>query len=198
MQTAPSNLRVHQRGFSLLELLLTLVVIGLIISMAGVSVSSGRRPYQIESAARTFIDVAEYAMDEAQLSGTDMGLLLEENLEDGEQTYSYQWLQRNGNVWRVAPFDEDAYGRRDLPFDVEVVLEVEEDERDLEEIAQAAEDDGLPPPPQVIFYSSGETTPGQMTWVEGLSGDVLWVLEWDLLGRFNLLPRGVRDEFDEE
>jgi hypothetical protein len=48
--------------------------------------------------------------------------------------------------------------------------------------------------PQVIFYASGETTPGIMTWVDDLTGDLLWELEWDLLGRMSLRKNGLVDE----
>ena len=192
VRTTPD--RRHASGFSLLELLLTLVIIGLIVSLAGLSVSSGSRPYQIESAARHFADVAEYALDEAQLRGTDMGMLLELHSADGETVFSYRWLQRVGNVWQEAPFDEDAYGRRDLPFNVEVILEMEEDEAELIDEDERDEDEALFPPPQVIFFASGETTPGLMSWVDAESGDLLWELEWDLIGRFELRPRGVSED----
>lgn len=183
-------------GFSLLELLLVLVIIGLIATMAGLSVSSGRRPYQIETAARQFVDIAEYAMDEAQLSGSDMGVLLDfEDTRDGT-VYSYQWLQRAGDTWREAPFDADAYGRRELPPNLAVVLEIEEDATQLERRGEQRED-GLPPPPQIVFYASGEAIPGIMTWVDTVSGEVFWEFEWDLLGRFDMYPRGNRDIEDE-
>lgn len=183
-------------GFSLLELLLVLVIIGLIATMAGLSVSSGRRPYEVETAARQFVDIAEYAMDEAQLSGSDMGVLLDyEDTRDGT-VYSYQWLQRAGDTWREAPFDEDAYGRRDLPANVSVVLEIEEGTAELERRG-AERQDGLPPTPQIVFYASGEAVPGIMTWVDTGTGEVFWELEWDLLGRFEMYPRGNRDIDDE-
>jgi type II secretion system protein H len=184
-----------RRGFSLLELLLTLVIIGLIVSMAGLSVSSGRRPYQIDAAARHFADVAEYALDEAQLRGTDMGVLLELQSAGDDTLYSYRWLQRVGNVWQEAPFDEDAYGRRDLPLNVEVVLEIEEDEAEL--IEQSREAEALQPAPQVIFFASGETTPGIMSWVDSETGELLWEIEWDLIGRMDLRRRGIPND-DEE
>jgi general secretion pathway protein H len=194
-RTIPSN----QWGFSLLELLLTLVVIGLIISLAGLSVSSGQRPYQIEAAARHFADVAEYALDEAQLRGTDMGMLLEQRSLGNDTVYSYQWLQRVGNVWQLAPFDEDAYGRRDLPVNVEVILEIEEDQAELAEEPDGEQrEEVLLPSPQVIFFASGETIPGIMSWVDVETGDLLWELEWDLIGRFELRPRGIANDDEDQ
>ena len=38
--------------------------------------------------------------------------------------------------------------------------------------------------------SSGEVTPGLMVLRDENSGDVLWEVEWDLLGRMELRPRG--------
>ncbi len=191
MATPASN----GKGFSLLELLLTLVIIGLITSLAGLGVSSGSRPYKVDSALRNFADVAEYALDEAQLSGTDMGLFIEQRSESQGVVYSYQWMQRQEFGWRLAPFDEDAYGRRDMPRDIDVLLEVEQGAAlfpSSEEVVD--DDDDEPIQPQVIFYSSGETTPGIMTWVDTESGDILWELEWDLLGRLSLRRKGLADE----
>ena len=181
----------RQAGFSLLELLLTLVIVGLIISVAGLSVSSGRRSYEVDAALKHFADIAEYALDEAQLSGRDMGLFFERRIDGGSQIYSFQWLRRNGPNWEVAPFDEDAYGRRDLPWNVDVALEVEQD---LAEVDSQQDVDEEAARPQVIFYSSGETTPGIMTWIDDTSGDILWELEWDLLGRLSLRRKGLADE----
>jgi len=175
----------------LLELLLTLVVIGLIISLAGLSVSSGRRSYEVDAALRNFADIAEYALDEAQLSGRDMGLLIEKRSEGGATIFSAQWLQRNGPDWQPTPYDEDAYGRQDFPLSVEVALEVEQDQADVNGGENADEEDARP---QVIFYSSGETTPGIMTWLDDTSGDILWEMEWDLLGRISLRKKGLADE----
>lgn len=179
-------------GFSLLEILLVLMIIGMIASLAGLSVTSGKRPHEIDAAARRFVDVAEYAMDEAQLSGTDLGVRIEYDDTPEGTVYSYEWLQRVGNTWRVAPFDEDAYGRRELPMGIAIVLEIEEDTAEVEQRGRKTED-GLPPAPQVVFYASGEAVPGLMTWVDPDSGEVYWELEWDLLGRFQMHQRGLRE-----
>jgi len=179
-------------GFSLLELLLALFIVGLIVSLAGLGVSSGGRSHEVDAALKRFADIAEYALDEAQFHGIDMGLFIDSRPEGGAARFGYQWMRRDAGGWRPAPFDEDAYGRKDIPRGVEVRLEVEQgnalaDERD--ELAAGGERDQ----PQVLFYSSGETTPGVMTWVEADSGAVLWELEWDLLGRLSLRRRGETD-----
>jgi general secretion pathway protein H len=183
-------------GFSLLELLLTLVVIGLIISMAGIGVGSGSRPYKVESAIRNFADVAEYALDEAQMSGADMGLFIEQRSEPSGEIYSFQWMRREELGWELAPFDEDAYGRRDMPLDIDVLLEVEQGNALVApgDDSEENSDEDKQIQPQVVFYASGETTPGIMTWVETASGQVLWELEWDLLGRLSLRRQGRDDE----
>jgi general secretion pathway protein H len=184
-----------QRGFSLLELLLVLVIVGLIVSLAGLSVSSGSRPYVVEGSVRVFADVAEYAMDEAQLSGSDMGLLFQQSRDTNTDSYSYQWLQRQTSGWQQAPRDEDLFAAREFPPGVELRLEVEEGITDLSEGIDEAGAAELQP--QVIYYSSGESTPGILTLVEVDDGSILWELEWDLLGRMTLRREG-RAEDDEE
>ena len=50
--------------------------------------------------------------------------------------------------------------------------------------------------PQVVLYASGETTPGYLE-LRSDEGEVLWLMEWDLLGRFSLLRRGIAEDEDE-
>jgi general secretion pathway protein H len=181
------------RGFSLLELLLVLVIVGLIVSLAGLSVSSGSRPYVVEGSARVFADVAEYAMDEAQLSGIDMGLLFRQSGNSQGYSYTYQWLQRQASGWEPAVRDEEVFSAREFPTGVELRLEVEEGITELSEPIDGAGEAGSQP--QVIYYSSGESTPGILTLVEADDGRILWELEWDLLGRMTLRREGrVEDE----
>ncbi len=197
MATTRTDNSAGQHGFSLLELLLVLVVIGMIVSIAGLSLSSGSRDYEVDAAAREFADIASYAMDEAELSGIDLGVLIGLDSAGDVTAYSYEWLQRAGNVWRPAPFDEDAFGRRSLPDNVDVILEIEEDDTELLQREQP-EDETLPPAPQIIFFASGEAIPGIMSWVDVESGELLWELEWDLLGRFELRRRGLENEDRDE
>ena len=214
--------RSQDAGFSLLELLLTLVIVGFIVSLAGLGVGSGSRAYEVDAAARRFADVAEYALDEAQLSGIDMGLMIEEDSGEQGARYRYQWLWRMSTGWEPAPFDADAYGPQALPDGIELRLEVERgnalsaadgDEENLDtwqhgdsplsaageadpdaDQEEDPEDERKRLRPQVMFFSSGETTPGLLTWLDASTGNILWEMEWDLLGRLELRQRGESDD----
>lgn len=184
-------------GFSLLELLIAMLIVGLIVSLAGVSVSSGSQSYRIEASLNEFMDIAEYAMEEAQFRGRDMGLLLEQDNENGVQRYTYQWLEPNERgEWVAAGFDPDAFGARELPEGLDVALEIEEGGIPLADEIEADEEATLRP--QAVFYSSGEASPGIMTWIDIESGDVLWELEWDLLGRFSKRLKGLEEAADDD
>jgi hypothetical protein len=39
-------------------------------------------------------------------------------------------------------------------------------------------------------------TPGSLEWNDPRTGDLLYRLEWDLLGRMTVMPKGVADEAD--
>jgi general secretion pathway protein H len=186
----------------LLELLLVLVIVGLIVTIAGISVSSGSRHYTVDGAVRVFADIAEYAMDEAQLTGFDMGLLIEEHEGEEGPVYSFQWLQRGDGIWRDGVLDRELFGRQKFPDDIEVRLEVEEGETSLEQDSQEQEfqeqdiqeDDEPTLRPQVVFYNSGETTPGVLSLRRRDDGELLWEVEWDLIGRIELRRGGVYED----
>ncbi len=180
------------QGFTLLELLLVLAVVGLIAAMATLSVGTGPRPYQIEAAANEFVGIAEYALNEAQMTGTDLGVLVR---PAGGDRYSYQWMQRIGQTWQEPRLQDDAFDERYLPVEVDVVLEIEEEELEADDEER---EDGTPPPPQIVFFASGEAIPGIMTWIDASTGEVLWELEWDLLGRFEMRRGGISEDDENE
>lgn len=175
-----------QGGFSLLELLVVLFVVVLITSMVSFSVTSGGSDVRLEAMVRNLADVAEYALDEAQMAGQDYGLLLEEAFEEGEVRFSYSWRERDLEGWNDPAQQQELFEKQWLPPGIELELELESSpvtELSLEDAEEEAQ-------PQVVFYSSGETTVGAIDVRRREDGDLLWRIEWDLLGRFQLLRRG--------
>lgn len=186
---------MHQRGFSLLELLVALFIVMIIASLVTLNVNSGGQDIELQGSVRSLANVSTYAMDEAQMNGRDMGLLIERADDRGESVYRYSWRERREQGWREPERDQDIFGTQGLPPGIELSLVLE----DLPVAELGFSSGAVDLAPQVVFYASGETTPGYLELRRDSTGDVLWLIEWDLLGRFTLLPGGhaLDDESDE-
>jgi type II secretion system protein H len=172
--------RQRQRGFSLLELLVTLFVIVLVTSLVTLNVGSGDADLELQGAVEGLANTANYALDEAQFTGTDYGLLL--TLEPGEEgpVYHYRWLERGLSFWAAPASGKDVFSQGQLPpgLELELILdEVIQEEASFTELAER-------PAPQIILYASGETSPGSLNLIATDSRDVVWRIDWDLLGNF--------------
>jgi general secretion pathway protein H len=200
-----------QGGFSLLELLVALFVVVIITSLVTLTVNSGSQDIELDARVRSLSDISNYALDEAQMRSLDMGLLIERVDEGDGIAYSYSWRERTPQGWRRPIIDADIFDSQQFPVGLELLLEVEglqldvlsADDRALEELSDGLSDtqNGVTEElrPQIIFYSSGEATVSSIQLREEKTGDLLWRVEWDLLGRSKLLRRGElsEDEADE-
>jgi hypothetical protein len=167
-----------------------MLVIALVYSLASLSVSSGGQDIKLEAGVRQLADVAEYAMEDAQYKGTELGLLFDTVNLRGEQLFRYHWRELRPEGWRQPVPMVPAYETRRFPPGLELRLTLE----DIPVAEITALSEPVEATPQVIFYASGETTPGSLELREQRSGELLWRVEWDLLGRFDVQPRGLPEE----
>lgn len=189
--------RYSQTGFSLLELLVALFVVVIITSLASLGVNSGGSEIELDARVRSLADISGYAVDEAQMRGVSMGLLVEQKNDGADDYFEYGWWENSAEGWRRPAVDEDIYGDQRFPPGLEVELELE----DLPVATGAvdsieAAEEGETIQPQVMFYASGEVTPGALNIRSIETGDLLWRVEWDLLGRFVLKRKGEESEED--
>lgn len=191
----PGTAASGQRGFSLVELLVALMVVVLVTSLVTFSFDSGGQDVRLAALVRELSGVAGYALDEAQMTGVDYGLLLEQESAGGDVLYAYRWLERGQEGWQAPQSGKEIFNARSFPPDIELELELED--TTPVDLAPAVEE-GEPVTPQVIFYASGEATVGTIDVRRREDGELLWRIEWDLLGRFDLLPRGEEPEEFEE
>ena len=180
----------RQWGFSLLEMLVTLFVIVLVTSMVTLNITSSGRDIELQATVDDMAGTAAYALDEAQFVGRDFGLLLTLQSEGMEQRYHYSWRERGESRWGEPGSGKDVFAGGQLPVDVELELELDGVLQDQEIFAVIEEDAA----PQLVFYASGETTPGALDIRSRESGDLLWRIQWDLLGNFLPLSRGEAEE----
>lgn len=180
----------RQTGFSLLELLVALVVVVLITSLVSLSLSSGGQEVELEAKVRNLADVAVYALDEAQMLGRDYGLVLQRDDEEGELVYVYSWRERLDDGWQEPASGKDVFAPQRFPAEVELQLELEDAALLDLPLAEAGEDTL----PQMVMYASGEMTAGAVDVRRIEDGELLWRVEWDLLGRVEVLRNGLPAE----
>jgi general secretion pathway protein H len=183
------------RGFSLIELLLVLFVIGLIAGLATLNLGGGRAQRELDGLVRHLADVARYARDEAQFSGFDHGLRIAPVDAARGQQLQLSWLERTETGWQQPRAGAEVFAALDLPATVELGLSVEGVPVDLYAPPRV---EGGEVPPQVVFYAGGEATPGGLYFRAVDNGELLWQLEWDLLGRFSLRDEQAAREGDGE
>lgn len=159
-----------QRGFTLLEIVLVMFVIGIAFGMLGISIGSGTRPYEIKSAAKRLYASAALASEEAILTNTQFGLRFDIDPEfagPGEH-YIYDWYQFDPMAMRWVKLEEhDVLKPGDLPENIRLQIEIEgqplivgSKEKKISKLAleqkQEEEGKGDPEYPDVFFMSSGE------------------------------------------
>ncbi len=131
------------KGFTLLELLVVLVIIGIVTSLAVLRMGNPLADQITEEAAR-ITRLIELAKEEAILENKEYGLAF------SHQGYRFFVLDEETGQWQ--PLETDRFLRpRQWPETLEAELELEEQPVLLEEKPLEK--------PQVFIFSSGEMTP---------------------------------------
>lgn len=141
-------------GFSLIELLVVVLIIGLGIAIVGISVGNNR-PQALRADAHTFANLTTEVQAEAVLSRQPWGLQIYRELIDGDECIAYRWLRFAGDEhgWQPdAPADMPPGGH--FAADVTAVLEVEGQEQLIEPLPK-----DKPASPTVWLAPGGEMTP---------------------------------------
>jgi len=147
-------------GFTLLELMVVLVLIGIIFGFAALSIGGDDYEELMEQESNRLTTLLQLGGDEAILRGEEMAVLF---AEDG-----YQFLILVEDRWQPSGEDE-LLKSYTLPDDIELRLEVEGEPPIITATARDVEDTGMGHnnepelQPQVFILSSGEMTPFTVT-----------------------------------
>jgi general secretion pathway protein H len=146
-----------ERGFSLLEIMVVVVIIGILVSVFTLSVGSFAEAENAEHARRMEALLA-LASEEATLQAREIGLRFYQHgyefsarVQQTDETGLQQWL------W--VPLDDDRLLKpRNLADDYSIELLIDNKEVKLE-YQRAESSEKKPYEPQIFLFSSGEVSP---------------------------------------
>ena len=139
--------RTSASGFTLIEILVALVLISIVLGVALLRFNIHDFDEHLKEESRRLAHLIELADQQAIYQTQEVGLLFERD--------QYRFLVFSDDKW--TPIDDDLFRARPLPDDIEIILNIEGAEIRVTQSAQQAET------PQIVFYSSGEWTPFEIT-----------------------------------
>jgi general secretion pathway protein H len=170
----PVRDRFPCRGFTLLELLVVLVLIGIILSFAVLSVGDGGRQARLEQEARRMQALFSLASEEAVLRSLELGVVL--------QQQGYAFVGYDGEAWQ--PLTGDSLLREHaLPETMKFALFIEGLPVELSALPGEGEEG---PAPQLLFFSSGERQPFELTVAYRDAPPLAYRLQAPLIGPLQL------------
>ncbi len=168
---APTRNKVG--GFTLLEIMVVLLIIGIMMSMAMVSIGSRGREKAVQEEMVRMKGLFALATQEAVIRMEEWGVRF------GLHGYQFLVLDKK-NQWHPPVKDERLLKSRYLPDDLRMLVTIEGEE--------ITKDVKVDDPPQLIVSSDGEVTPFQVELggSDGGSGVVRFRLSGQMNGRIRL------------
>jgi general secretion pathway protein H len=156
-------------GFTLVEILVVIIIVGVIIAVTTISVGVLGRDHQAEDQAKRIAAVMTQAREEGDLQGRDIGILVEPD------AYEFLYYDQRKQVW-TDPIDDDMLERRKLPEGLHFRLWLESKEIILK--AQAAQkdlsdEDLKKRGPHILLLASGDLSPFELQ-IQREGGETKW------------------------
>ncbi len=175
-----------ERGFTLLELLVVVMVVGI---MAGLTVMSvgGNVEREFRRDVARMQQQLDMAQDEAPFAGKELGFWI---APDGK---SYRFLAFDSEALEWKPFEEEGFAGRNFPEQYRVQLEVDGAPvdlaalyREMYKLDELPPGDEAPAIPWLVFFSDGHYTPFSIWFRHPYVKDSVYVLEGDGLGDIHM------------
>lgn len=146
--------RAPARGFTLLEMLVVLAIIGIVTAgvLLSLNLTGGHDP-ALDTAGRRLVSLMRYARGQAELQTRNYGMVFD------SQGYRFVVFSERRNLWREATGDSVLRPRR-LPAGLR--LRVVVDGRPVR-LAARPRSHSSAPAPQVMLYSSGDLSSFEVT-----------------------------------
>ena len=106
-----------QNGFTLIEVMLVIVLVGLMVSVIQFSASGDKAEETLEMSSKRFAGVFNIAAEYGMLNNLELGLMIDKN--------GYQFLGYDGEKWTDVS-ENLLFSRYELPEGVELVLQLDD------------------------------------------------------------------------
>jgi general secretion pathway protein H len=175
MHAMPVSSARQSAGFTLIELMVVMVLIGIIFSFAVLSLGGDDVAELMEQETRRLVTLLDMAGEEAVLSGEELAVYFTDA--------GYEFMVLRGERWQTIT-DDALLKAHTLPAGMQFRLEVDGEPPALGGSDDDDEEDSLTP--QIYILSSGEMTPFSATLESSdsyiryhLSATILGKLEWE-------------------
>ncbi|MEO5573338.1 MAG: type II secretion system minor pseudopilin GspH [Gammaproteobacteria bacterium] len=150
----------RSHGFTLLELLVVLFIIGITLSFAMLSVGDRGREQVVEQEVERLLGRLKLAGQESVLQGQEMAL---EISDDG-----YKFIVLNEDEWQDVK-DDEILRPHNIPAEFRLKLKIEGESIVLD--SEKKNSDEPETPPRIYLLSSGEMTPFELTFDDEFGSD---------------------------
>ena len=161
----------RQRGFTLIEILVAMVIIGIVLGVALLRLNNNDSETELKQESARLARMMQLADQQAIFSAQEIGLLLE---RDGYEFMAFD----DDNKWQA--LDDDLLKKKKLPEQVDVTLTI-----DGAEISFNRSDEEKPIP-QIVFFSSGEWTAFELEFRNRYGSNTRFVLSNVKTGKLEL------------
>ena len=153
----PPRWKPRHGGFTLLELLVVLVVVGVMVSLAVLSFGVLGSDRQSEDESKRFWMVLQQAREEAEMQVEDLGIFVSSG------AYEYLRFDSRKDEWQPIEGDE-LFAQRELPEGLRFRLRLESREVVLKpSLPQRGDkDENKRNPPHIMVLSSGDVSPFEL------------------------------------
>jgi general secretion pathway protein H len=155
-------------GFTLIEIMVVIVIIGVVLSFAMLSISDGGQARKMEQEAQRLASLLTLASQEAIMQGYEMGISFNQN--------SYRFYVLQEHKWQALTARDDIFRTRALPLGMQIEINVEGEPIVLDKAINT---------PQLLLLSSGEFTPFIVTFISESDAILRYQLTGTMTGDLN-------------
>lgn len=171
----------------MIEIMVVLVLVGLLASLAVVNLGGGSQQREMTSKIRELYVLMQTASEQSILNNEELGLVID------EQGYRFVVFDEREQEWTSE--SERLFQGRGFPEWMSVTLFSEGDIPRLASNDEGEDDDENELRPDIVFYSSGETTPFELEFVLAQNSDQIYRLVSDGLDDIEMKTPADTDDF---